>query len=120
MRLCLGSGGLSTDARRRAWVEALDAFLGPVRTLLYVPHALEDHEKYVEAMRRTPFAAGRTLVGLHTERDPATAIERAECVYVGGGNTFRLLHDLQRLGVMAALRRRVEGGMPYVGISAGT
>jgi dipeptidase E len=120
MRLCLGSGGLSTDARRRAWVEALDAFLGPVRTLLYVPHALEDHEKYVEAMRRTPFAAGRTLVGLHAECDPAAAIERAECVYVGGGNTFRLLHDLQRLGVMDALRRRVQAGMPYVGISAGT
>jgi dipeptidase E len=120
MRLCLGSGGLSTDARRRAWVETLDAFLGPIRSVLYVPHALEDHDKYLDWMSRTGFAAGRALVGLHKEADPVAAVDRADAVYVGGGNTFRLLADLERLGVLDALRRRVLSGTPYVGISAGT
>ena len=120
MRLCLGSGGLSTDARRRAWIDTLDAFLGPVRTVLYVPHALEDHDAYLEWMARLGFAAGRTLVGLHTQADPVATVNSADAVYVGGGNTFRLLADLERLGVLDALRRRVLAGMPYVGISAGT
>ena len=120
MRLCLGSGGLSTVARRRAWAETLDAFLGPVRSALFVAHATEDREKTTAWMRASPFAAGRALVGLHAEADPAAAVERAEAFYVGGGNTFRLLHDLQRLGVLDAVRRRVLAGTPYVGISAGT
>ena len=120
MRLCLGSGGLSTDARRRAWMETLDAFLGPAKTALFVAHATEDRDKTTAWMNASGFAAGRALTGLHAERDPALAVERAEAIYVGGGNTFRLLHDLQRLGVLDAMRRRVLAGTPYVGISAGT
>jgi peptidase E len=41
-------------------------------------------------------------------------------VFVGGGNTFRLIASLHATGLVAALRERVAGGMPYVGSSAGT
>jgi dipeptidase E len=41
-------------------------------------------------------------------------------VFVGGGNTFRLLSVLRRLGVMGALRQRVIHGVPYLGASAGS
>lgn len=39
---------------------------------------------------------------------------------VGGGNAFRLLAAVQRLGLVDVIRRRVAEGMPYVGSSAGT
>jgi dipeptidase E len=120
MRLLLGSGGLSTAARREAWSTTLDEFLGPVRRVLFVPWALADHDRYVEIMARRGFAAGRDLVGLHRARDPKRAVRGAEAVYVGGGNTFRLLARMQETGVLGELRRRALKGMPFVGISAGT
>jgi dipeptidase E len=39
---------------------------------------------------------------------------------VGGGNTFRLLAELHRLGLLDVIRGRVRGGLPYLGVSAGT
>jgi dipeptidase E len=51
---------------------------------------------------------------------PASAIEQAESVFIGGGNTFRLLKGLQDLGIIDGIRRRVREGMPYIGSSAGS
>jgi dipeptidase E len=44
---------------------------------------------------------------------------RAEAVFVGGGNTFRLLRTLQPEGLLTALRFAVERGARYGGASAG-
>ena len=44
----------------------------------------------------------------------------AECIAVGGGNTFHLVHTLHKLGLMDAIRERVVNGMPYMGWSAGS
>jgi dipeptidase E len=46
-------------------------------------------------------------------------VERAEAIFVGGGNTFRLLAELYRLDLLDVIRQRVHEGMPYLGISAG-
>ena len=120
MRLLLGSGGLSTAARREAWRATLDDFLGPVRRVLFVPWALADADRYVKMMMQRGFAAGREVVGIHRARDPRRAVREADAVYVGGGNTFRLLARMQETGVLAEVRKRARAGMPFVGISAGT
>src|SRR5262249_29591607 len=44
----------------------------------------------------------------------------AEAVFVGGGNTFRLLDRLQRSGAAATIAARARAGMPYAGSSAGS
>ena len=38
----------------------------------------------------------------------------------GGGNTFRLLHEMQRRGWLETVRREVRRGRPYIGWSAGS
>ena len=48
------------------------------------------------------------------------AVYEAECVAVGGGNTFHLVKELHRLGLMQAISRRAMDGMPYMGWSAGS
>jgi dipeptidase E len=63
---------------------------------------------------------GLALDSLHEAPDPATAVAKAEAIFTGGGNTFRLLDAVQRLGLVDRIRARVAEGMPYTGASAGT
>jgi dipeptidase E len=90
--------------------------LGPVRRVLFVPFALFDRAAYAAKARARFEAMGYALDAL----EAPDQVESAEAVFVGGGNTFRLLKALQDLEVVAALRRRVAAGMPYLGSSAGS
>ncbi len=98
----------------------LAAFADGLDRGVFVPYALADHDAYTQVVAKPFAAAGVELTGLHTAPDPVAAITRARFVVVGGGNTFRLLRTLQRLGLVDALRQAVSGGARYVGASAGT
>ncbi len=100
--------------------EEIRGFLGGVRRVLFVPFALRDHEAYAAKARDAFSEIGFGLDSLHTEADPLGAVRRAEAVFCGGGNTFRLLTELHRLGALPAIRGRVLEGMPYLGASAGS
>jgi dipeptidase E len=90
------------------------------REVLFVPYAAADHEAYsAKAVGAFAEAAARAR-GVQAEADPAEAVRRAEAVFAGGGNSFRLLRDLQRTGLIAAIREAVAGGPRYGGASAGT
>jgi dipeptidase E len=94
--------------------EVLDAHLGG-RTVWFLPYAQADHDAY---FRWVDEALGVDLRPLHREPDPAATAAGADAVFVGGGNTFRLLHDVRRLGVLDALR--ANDACRYTGSSAGT
>ena len=47
-------------------------------------------------------------------------VERAEALFIGGGNSFRLLKAMYERDLLVVIRARVTGGMPYIGSSAGT
>jgi dipeptidase E len=61
-----------------------------------------------------------TLAPVHAEADPLAAIAAAEMIFVGGGNTFNLLAECRRRGLLAPIAARVRAGVPYVGWSAGS
>jgi dipeptidase E len=46
-------------------------------------------------------------------------LEKADGIFVGGGETFVLLGELYRTGQLEVIRRRVAAGVPYGGSSAG-
>lgn len=119
-RLLLGSGGFRTPERVHLLTTAMREFFGPVSRLLFVPYALADHDAYLSLLHERGLHAGYELVGLHRETDVGRAVREAEGIFVGGGNTFRLLDTLHRLGLIPLIRERVAGGLPYLGISAGT
>jgi dipeptidase E len=99
-------------------------FLGDgVSRVLFVPFALADRDGYAAKARERFAALGYGLDSLHDSADPAAAVaavEAAEAVFIGGGNSFRLLAALYEHGVVAPLSRRVAAGMPYLGTSAGS
>jgi dipeptidase E len=120
MRVLLGSGGYRTPERVSLLADAMREFFGPIRRLLFIPYALADHDGYVSGLRERGLDAGYELDGIHTHADPVAAVHEAEGLFVGGGNTFRLLDALYRHGLIEPIRRRVEEGLPYLGVSAGT
>lgn len=103
-----------------AW-EELREFVGTARQLYFVPYAQLDNTWYTERTSQVLAPLGVEIVGLDTVPDPVAAIEEAEVVFVGGGNSFRLLDGLQRRGLIEPIRRRVRTGeLRYAGSSAGT
>ena len=120
MRILLGSGGYRTPERVAFLAAHMRRHFGPIRTLLFVPHALKDHDGYLQLIRERGLDAGYAIDGLHRHADPRQAVEEAEGIFIGGGNTFRLLDALYRLDLLEAIRQRVRQGMPYLGVSAGS
>jgi dipeptidase E len=95
-------------------------FFGPAKRLAFVPFALKDREAYTNKAKARLQRDGFGVAGLTPDAAGRAALARAEGVFVGGGNTFRLLKTLQDSGLIEILRRRVGEGMPYLGASAGT
>lgn len=102
---------------------AVRRHLEGVERLLFVPFALYDRAGYADRARQRFAELGIAVDSLHEAAGVVAArraLEAAEAVFVGGGNTFRLLASLYALDALAPLRRRVLAGMPYMGVSAGS
>jgi dipeptidase E len=111
---CHGRGYLDHCA------EEIREFLGERRRLAFVPFALYDREGYGRIVRERLAPLGIETVTVTSDERGHRAVAEAECLFVGGGNTFRLVDTLQRSGLLQALRGRALEGVPYMGSSAGT
>jgi dipeptidase E len=101
--------------------EPLTDFLQGIKTVHFVPYAVADHDTYTRDVAAALARFGVSVIGLHAQRDPGQAIQEAETVFVGGGNSFRLLKRLHQYNLVEPIKRRVEqGALRYVGSSAGT
>ena len=109
-----GSGYLDHAA-----AEILD-FLGDLKRVLFVPFALYDRDAYAATAKDRFNRLGYDLTSIHNAPNPVKAVNDTEAVFIGGGNTFRLLKCLYDFNVLEPIRRRVLDGMPYVGSSAGS
>lgn len=96
-------------------------FLSGIQKLIFVPYAMADHSAYTETVALALEPIGIEVAGLHDSGDPAVTLAVAEAVFVGGGNTFRLLKTLQQRALVGPLAAAVRAGETrYMGASAGT
>lgn len=100
-------------------LEELLDFLDGIGRVLFVPFALADRAAYTAKFRARLAVAGVETDELVADGTGGRRIESAEAVFVGGGNTFRLLKTLQESGLLAPLGARCRAGLPYLGASAG-
>ena len=111
--------------------EHIKGFLKEVgaKRVLFVPYAgvnLSDkglqasYDAYETRVKAVFAELGFDLYSIHNEANPVEAVQNAEAVAVGGGNTFHLVREMQKTGIMKAIRTRITEGMPYMGWSAGS
>ena len=96
------------------------AFLAPRRHVAFVPFALADRAGYAARARARFETLGLEVTEVTADAEGHRTLLAAEAVFVGGGNTFRLLATLQRSGLLPLLAERAHAGLPYFGASAGT
>src|SRR5947207_12085771 len=97
--------------------EAIRAFLGGRALIAFVPYAEFDLDAYAARAAARLGDLGYALESVHRD---GSLLARADAVFVGGGNTFRLLHRLYVTGLLPAIRARAADAMPYIGSSAGS
>jgi len=95
-------------------------FLGSAQHVLFFPFALQDRNAYTATARNRFGAMGYSVESAHETTVPRKAIEETDAIFIGGGNTFRLLKALEDFDLIEAIRRKVSGGAPYIGSSAGS
>lgn len=89
--------------------------------IAFVPFASvdKDYEEYTskvrEALKGLPYILDTVF-----PQKAKYIIQQSDAIMVGGGNTFKLLHDLYQLDLLDILRRKVKAGDPYIGWSAGS
>ena len=100
---------------------AMSEHFDGVKRVLFVPYALADREKYTHVVSRAFKPIGIEVESIHLSENPVRAVEQAEAIFVGGGNTFRLLLSLYSRFLLDPIRSAVQGrGVPYMGSSAGS
>ena len=100
--------------------EQIRQTLGTARSILFFPFALHDRDGYAAKAIARFGAMGYEMKSAHNATDPGKAVAEADAIFIGGGNTFRLLKALQDLEFIEPIRRRIREGAPYIGSSAGS
>lgn len=111
--------------------EHIRTFLQETKTkkVLFIPYAgvnlSEDglnasFDAYESRVKSVFAKLGFDLYSIHRASDAVQAVREAECIAVGGGNTFHLVYMMHKMKIMEAISTRVLEGMPYMGWSAGS
>ena len=103
-------------------VPIIGSFLGDKKlNIAFIPFASanKNYEEYTskvrEALTGLPYVIETVFPG-----NAKSIIGGSDVVMVGGGNTFKLLHDLYQLDLLEIIRKKISGGTPYIGWSAGS
>jgi dipeptidase E len=104
-------------------LEALSVLFKDADTILFVPYARPggiSHKDYTEIVQLAFSKINKSVQGLHEFDNPKKAIRESQAIFTGGGNTFVLVNQLYKNGLMTELKTAIESGIPYLGTSAGS
>lgn len=95
--------------------EKISEFLSDVHEVIFVPYALQNHDAYTDLVKETFLSRGVSLRSVHEFKNPLEAMENAECIFIGGGNTFLLLDWLYKTGLLEVIKKKVHTGTKHMG-----
>jgi dipeptidase E len=91
--------------------------------IIFIPYARPSgisHEDYTQKVAQVFGKISIAVRGLHEFENPIEALESAQGIFTGGGNTFLLVSQLYENNMIAILEKVVNTGTPYLGTSAGS
>jgi len=95
-------------------------FVSDRTRVVFVPYALHDRRAYCAQAESRFREMGLEMMSVHDVSNAPRAIEQSEIIFIGGGNTFRLLHELHKNHLIEPIRRATRTGALYIGSSAGS
>jgi len=101
----------------------IKSFLGNEPTeSLFIPYAAVtfSYDEYEEKVNNRFSEIGHRVKSIHHFSDPLKAVQEADVVIVGGGNTWKLVRTMYEKNILQAIRNKVLSGTPYIGWSAGS
>jgi dipeptidase E len=101
----------------------LQAHFKDCKTLLFIPYARSGgmtHDEYTAKVALAFAKINITVKGIHEFENPVAAVQNAQGIFTGGGNTFVLVSQLYKNQVMEVLAKKLKSGTPYLGTSAGS
>lgn len=93
------------------------------KTILFIPYARPSgitHEEYTQKAALAFAKINIAVKGINEYEDPISALQNAEGIFTGGGNTFLLVTQLYQNKIMSTLANAIKNGTPYLGTSAGS
>jgi dipeptidase E len=112
----VGTGGYLENA-----VPVVRTFLGQdKKQIAFIPFASADSYDDYAAKVREGFSSLPHTIEMVTPENAKEVIDRCDVIMIGGGNTFKLLHDLYQTGLVELIKTKVQNGTPYIGWSAGS
>ncbi len=119
--LAFSSSRVGNGGYLEAAAPIITNFLGDgALTIAFVPFASVDgdYDAYTNNVRAAlPLQYNIVTV---THENAIAVIDIADVIMVGGGNTFKLLHDLYTTKALQLIQQKVNNGTPYIGWSAGS
>lgn len=97
-------------------------FLSGCQKVIFIPYAgvTIDYPSYTEQVNKGLIETGIKVTSIETVGNKKEAIESADAVVVGGGNTFVLLKKMYENKLIELIKEKVKEGTKYVGWSAGS
>ena len=124
MRLLLLSNSTNPGEEYLAWAKThIQSFLGDISSkVVFIPYAAVtfNYDDYETKVANVFSEFGCEIKSIHHAQNPAQAIEEAEMIVIGGGNTWRLVQQMREFGLFEIIKKKVETGTPYIGWSAGS
>jgi len=119
-RILLAGGGSAEDERPA--LQLFATWIGGEGSLLYLPVAMADpgqaqFDWLMGALR--PLDAGQIEMWTDMRQHDPAELAHFDGIFIGGGNTYRLLHELRTAGLIAALVDFANDGRALYGGSAG-
>ena len=85
-------------------------FVGGRTRTVFVPYALHDRRASCAQAEGRLRKLGLEFTSVHDVSNASRQIEHSQIIFTGGGNTFRLLHEIQKNQLIEPIRHAVRSG----------
>ncbi len=118
--LLISSSAVAGGGYLDLFEQTIKDFLTGIPEIIFVPYSANkmNWDTYTQKVRDRFRQFNISVTGIH---EVDNHIDDHKAIFVGGGNTFRLLNHLQQFGLITKINDAVlNHGMRYIGSSAGS